>query len=293
MFKIYHILILLFAFLVIASCKEESNPITGDNDLFVYPLEIGNKWEYNRHFATFNFRSVDSLDYPRYDDSVHYYSKIVIEIVRKETIQNNIETFVMRSVETGSAMQSLWSEHYYRNNNDGLYLYGYQLYAGGGNGLPKRSNSNRIIFNGVVFNSVSEITQSLDLVLPKVYSVYSDSINYENPPLKVISYPLNIDKEWRFRPPNQPFAISKRVIGKELVEYKAQQIQCYKVEWLYDINGDQEWDENISVTDFIADKGLIKRTIFVKDLIRTTAESPDANGYFDSAEEIILTNTNL
>ena len=293
MFRASYIVFVLSLLISLISCSDDDNPIVRDEDQFIYPLEIGNTWEYDSHFATFNYRTIDSLDYPRYDDSVHYYSKIKVEIVKAEKVYDDIETFVIRSVESGSTMQNLWSEHYYRNNADGLYLYGYKLYGTGGNGLPKRSNSEKIIFNGKVFDSVTEIVRSLDMILPKTYSVTSDSIQYENPPLKIINYPLETSNVWIFRPPNKPFAISKKLIGNESIDYNSQKIQCYKIEWLYDINGDNEWDENISVVDFVSDKGLMKRTILMKDLAIMTSESPDVNGYFDSAEEITLTNTNL
>ena len=280
--------------LLLFSCNKDDNPIAEKgNDLFIYPLKVGNSWGYNRHFATFNYRPLDSLDYPRYDDSVHYYSKIAVEVVRKETILNSVETFVIRSIETSLSTQSFWSEHYYKNQSDGLYLYAYNMYGSGGNGLPKLAGINKVVLNGKEFNSVSEVFQSLDIILPKTYSVYSDSINYEDPPKKIINYPLETNVIWIFRPPNQPFAFSKRLLGEEPIDYDSQKIQCYKVEWLYDIDGNNEWDENISVIDFISDKGLMKRKLFVKDLVITTSESPDGNGYFDSAEEITLTNTNL
>ncbi len=294
MLKTNHILIILFLLLLIISCKEDDNPITTDEDQFLYPMEVGNKWEYDRHFAMFNFRPIDSLDYPRYDDSIHYYSKIVVEVVREETILDTVEAFVFQSSESSSlSIQNFWSEHYYANRKDGLFLYGYKLTGGGVNGLPKITNSEKIVFKGKEFNSVDEIIQTLDLILPKVYNIYSDSIYYEDPPIKVLKYPFETANEWIYRPPNQPFAISKRVLGKENMELFSRTFVCSKIEWLYDLDSNDEWDEEISVIDFVADEGLIKRTFFVKDLVITTVASPDSNGYFDSSEEIILTNTNL
>jgi len=293
MIKTDHILTILFVILLIVSCKEDENPITTDEDQFIYPMEVGNTWEYDRHVATFNYRSIDSVDYPRYDDSIHYYSKINAKVVKKETILDTVEAFVIQSLETEISMRSFWSEHYYRNQTDGLYLYAYNMDGGGANGLPKLSNSEKIIFKGKEFNSIAEITQTLDLILPKAYRIYSDSINYNNPPLRVLAYPIVNSGEWIFRQSNEPFAINKRVLGKENITLLSRVFSCHKIEWLYDINNDNKWDEDMSVVDFYAVEGLIVRTMFLKDLVITTAESPDGNGYFDWSEEIILTNTNL
>ena len=111
--------------------------------------------------------------------------------------------------------------------------------------------------------------------------------------LKNLEYPIKTSNEWIIRESNKPFAINKRVLGKESISLPSRIFSCYKIEWLYDIDNNNEWDENISVVDFISDEGLIKREMFLKDLVITTAESPDGNGYFDWSEEIILKNTNL
>jgi len=293
MLKINHSIILFFLVLLITSCKKDTNPIIPNSDTFLYPLEVGNKWEYDRHFATFNYRKKDSIDYPRYDDSIHYYSKIVVEVVGKKTILDSIKASIIQSFETSSSMRSFWSEQYYCNQDNGLFLHGHRFNIGGGNGLPKLINSEKIIFKGKEFNSIDEIIQSLDFILPKAYSICSDSIIYNNPPLMVLAYPIINSGEWIFRQSNEPFAINKRVLGKENITLLSRVFLCHKIEWLYDLNNDNKWDEDISVVDFYADEGLIKRTFFVKDLVITTIASPDSNGYFDSSEEIILTNTNL
>lgn len=293
MLKINYIFTLLFILLLIASCKKGTNPIIPVSNTFLYPLEVGNKWEYDRHIATYNYRSKDSINYPRYDDSVHYHSKINVEVVREEIILDSIETFIVKSLETETSMQSFWSEHYYKNEADGLLLVAYSNYGGGANGLPKQINSQKIIFKGIEFNSISEITQTLDHILPRTYNVSTDSILYEIPAIKILEYPLSIYNEWIFRLANNPFGINKRVLGKESISLSSQIFSCYKIKWLYDLDNNNKWDEDISVIDFIADEGLIKRVMIVKNLAITTAVSPDGNGYFDWSEEIKLANTNL
>jgi len=293
MLKTNRRLILLFLILLITSCKKNVNSISLDNDQFLYPLEVGNSWEYDRQFSTFNYRSIDSLNYPRYDDSIHYYSKITVEVVRKETILDSVETSVIQSLETSSSMETFGGEKYYKNQTEGLYTYAYNMYGVGGNGLPKRSNSEKIIFKGREFNSVYEIIQSLDLISPNLYKISSDSIHYENPPVKILEYPLEISNEWIMRPAGYQITISKRMVGKEIIRLSSRVFLCNKIEWLYDLDKNNQWDVDISVIDFIADEGLIKRTMLIKDLVISTAESPKGNGYCDWSEKIMLTNTNL
>jgi len=288
-----HTLIILFILLFIYSCKKSTNPITPDLGTFIYPLEVGNRWEYDRQVSTFNYRSKDSLNYPRYDDSLNYHSEIVVEIMREKTILDTIKTFVIQTGETDTLLREFWGEHYYKNQSDGLFLYAYNAYGGGSNGLPKFSNSEKIIFNGIAFNSFADITRTLDLMLPKIFTLNSDSLIYNDPPIKNLEYPIKTSNEWIIRESNKPFAINKRVLRKESISLPSRIFSCYKIEWLYDIDNNNEWDENISVVDFISDEGLIKREMFLKDLVITTAESPDGNGYFDWSEEIILKNTNL
>jgi len=203
--------------------KNSTNPIIPDLGTFSYPLEVGNRGEYDRHFATFNYRSMDSLSYPRYDDSVNYYSKITVEVVREETI--------LDSIETSPSTRSFWSEKYYRNETGGLYLYATNKYGIGENGLPKQNNSEKIIFKGIEFNSIAEITQSLELEFPKTYKIFSDSIRYENPPINILKYPLEFAGEWVYRLRKQPFSINKRLLEKVVIEANTQKkFLCYKIE---------------------------------------------------------------
>ena len=159
--------------------------------------------------------------------------------------------------------------------------------------MPKLSISEKIIFKGREFDSVYEIIQSLDLISPKLYKIYSDSIHYENPPVKILEYPLETSNEWIFRPASYGITISKRMVGKEIIRLSSRVFLCNKIEWLYDLDRNNQWDEDISVIDFIADEGLIKRTMFIKDAVISTTEFPEGSGYADGFEEIMLTNTNL
>lgn len=171
--------------------KKSTNPITPDLGAYSYPLEVGNRCENDLHFATFNYRSMDSLSYPRYDDRVNYFSKVTVEVVREETI--------LDSIETSPSTKSFWSEKYYRSGTDGLYLYATNKYGSGGNGLPKQNNSEKIIFKGMEFNVIAEITQSFELELPKTYKIFSDSNRHENPPINILKYPLEYAGEWVYR----------------------------------------------------------------------------------------------
>ncbi len=78
---------------------------------------------------------------------------------KPQTYIDSIETFIVKSLETETSMQRFWSEHYYKNDADGLFLVAYSNYGGGANGLPKQINSKKIIFKGIEFNSITETEQ--------------------------------------------------------------------------------------------------------------------------------------
>ena len=68
---------------------------------------------------------------------------------------------------------------------------------------------------------------------------------------------------------------------------------CFKVQWLIDLNGNGAFDDNVELHDFIADQGLIRRSILMRDLVITSEDSPDSFGLYDFREDLRLTSVTL
>ena len=156
----------------------------------------------------------------------------------------------------------------------------------------KPSNKGRIYFKGRYFNSVREITAFLENAII-TEKVTSDSLEYENPPVRSLKYPIEIGSQWIYRNENNPWRIDKKVSDMEKVQVQAGIYTCYKILWLFDIDNNGEWDDDIVFFDYICSKGLIKRYISYKDLIWTGENSPEPLGTFDSSEEYLLTGVHL
>ena len=127
---------LLLSFLF---CFIRDNPVGPNENNFIYPIEIGYKWEYSKELSPINFRP-DTLDIHSYLDTTST-ATIILEILREETIFDSIQTYVFHEVLTVGNDQ-FESEKYYNNLDDGLYYYAYR---GGGYMTPKSNSRGKIL----------------------------------------------------------------------------------------------------------------------------------------------------
>jgi len=279
---IYYALVLIsfFSFLV---CEKNKNPLSPEPDQFIYPIKIGNQWEYNRIFFFFNRRP----DFIMTQDTI--FSLVVMEITREKILNNSIKTYLF--LEAINEMGSVFTgESYYTNQKDGLYRYAYR-YKSTSLVIPKTNLKNKILFKGRYFNNVSDITYFLTKMINS-YNLISDSIIYETPPLLAIKYPLAINSQWTYRVVEQRWYIDKKIITKEIVQVPAGKFDCYKIQWLYDFDNNSQWDDDIIFYDYICNKGLIKRSMIFKDCVATN-ETGDSLGLFDVKDESVLVKLKL
>jgi hypothetical protein len=272
--------------MMIANCDKNKNPFKPDKNEFIYPIKIGYLWEYSKTYTAFHFRPDTIAGHLKTDTSVA--SVAVIKILRKETIHDSVGAYVFQETENQAGQISI-DYSYYLNHNTGLYFYAYH---GGGYFLPKNSHRKRILFKGKYFNSIRDLTSYIILAVPDNYSL-EDSLIYENPPLQCLKYPMKMDNQWTFRFPGNPWHIDKRIIGHEKLEVPAGKFDCFKIQWLYDIDGNNIWDDDIVLYDYICNKGLIKRSILIKNEIWTGEQGLDPVGLMDSKIEILLTKSNF
>lgn len=263
---------------LIAACSED-NPVGPLQNDFAFPLEVGNKWQYNRIFTQFNIRSQNPN--PSFSDTT-LLGSATLEIVRKDTLRDSLETFVV--AETGvNAGRTFESENYYNNTKDGLFFY---AYSGAGLIIPKSTAQKRFLYKGRHFSSIAEISRFLQQVVTTAAS--TDSLIFEEPPLKSLQYPLRVDLEWVYRKAGAPFGIRKKVVGTENVKTPAGEFNCVKIQWLIDVVNDVEF------FDFISSEGLIERSITVHDVQVVDEQNPDGIGVIiDTRDESVLSDLDL
>lgn len=277
--------LLIFAIILITSCDKD--PIGPKGTGFIYPLKVGNQWEYDRTFSTFNFRPDSSNNNPYIDTTIT--SSVIIKIIKKEPAPDSINIFVFQGILKENNIWLYYNSNY-ANLDSGLYFY-----ANGGAGfvIPKATPSSRIIFKGRYFNNIREITSYITNAIPKNY-ILTDSSIYENPPpLQSLKYPLKIGSQWTFRYSGNPWNIDKKNLNYERVKVPAGSFTCLKIQWLFDINQDSTWDDDIIFYDYVSEKGLIKRSILYKDIIATGEQQPEPLGLIDAKDESILTKLTL
>jgi hypothetical protein len=287
-FKFFLLLIVSTAIYI--SCSDSSNPGFANpmNDDFIYPLKVGNKWNYQKEWSRYNFRPDSSSPGVIMNDTT-FFSTIEVSITRIDTIADTLETFVLYASEQMDN-QTFTSGYNYNNTDDGLFIYAYR---GGTSSLvyPKKQANLKYKYGEYGSLISNEIPSFLIDPIFQLYELSADSIGIENPPVKTLSYPFKINNEWTYR--NTFLRINKKVVSKEIVNISAGQYECYKVQWLYDFSNSGEWSENIQIFDYISSIGLIKRIFLFKDVTISTTSNPNGFGLMDGKEEMILTGINF
>jgi len=280
--------ILLIYSLSFFSCFEGDDNYEG----FIYPLSIGNTWDYTRNWNTYSY-SDTACDPHQYEDTSTYSSDISVTVTQKVLLKNSFETFEVVGVENSfTGVNTV--KHYYKNNNDGLYMYAYACMLGGPVILPKKQSGNSIVFKGLKFNDFRQLSDFVQQSIPHL-SILSDSICYEEPPLKALQYPIEIGDQWTYRDENDPLHIDmdRKVIDRKDVELSIGTFECYEIKYIYDMDHDGEWDDDIWISDLISKKGLIQRTITILGIRNTTASGDSTDRYFDSIDTYTLNDLNV
>ena len=153
----------------------------------------------------------------------------------------------------------------YRNNtSDGMYTYASQF---GTNGPPKVAlrKGTYLLFKGMKFSSIGELLDwvhsRIDMTKNVNRLVLSDSINYENPLVRDLAYPLEVGRRWVHRATSggDPWKMEKEVVSIEWVTTPAITADCFKIRWYWDIDDDGVWDTDIVAYDYLAAIGVFKR----------------------------------
>ena len=263
------------------NCGQVKNPLGFDFFEYTYPMKIGNQWEYDRGFYLFNIRPDSIKSLLPITDTLRSYSSITIP--KQEILKDSLLTYQLIEDFTEDS-RTITSESYYLHRMDGLYLCAYK---GVGLTLPKSGKAYKIIFKGLSFNKIHEITDYLINLRNNAY-YNADSLYYENPPLQTLKYPLKTGLQWTIRESGEPWLVEKKVISEERIKVPAGRYDCIKIQYLIDLDGDNKWDEDIILFDYIGKDGLIKRSGLFKDLIAID-EFGMTIGIYDVKDESNLT----
>ena len=276
--KIFFLAIFIFFFTALISCKKDS-----DTASFTFPLQTGNYWEYIR-IIKFTEPGSDSLSsfIPLCDTA-----SVTMQITAQRTFADTARTYEFVAVlyNDNSHYQSTT---FYHPRKNGLYRYAYK--NAGAPVFPKQNQAISIRFRGKAYNSVSSLFRVLECQSPFA-KTGRDSLIIEIPAPRVYKYPFKTGEQWTFIDKDD-IRIAKQVSGKEKLELDCGTFSCYTVDWFYDFDNDGTWDEDITLTDYVNNKGLIYRKLAVYGIVFTDIHGEEL-GSKDFYETYTLTAFNL
>jgi hypothetical protein len=265
-------------------CEKDTNPFGAGGDGFRYPVRIGNAWKYARTLIQVYRIRPDST----VSDSLPLDS-IEVRVAREALIGGSLRTFEF--VETVRGPWGISADQtYYSQDENGLFLHAYR---NPGVMVPKSGPRRRVTFKGRSFGSVREAAAWIagrgTGRIPDL-----DSLIVESPPKTCLLYPLRIGSQWTYRSAESaPWRMDKRVTGRGDVRVPAGNYDCFRIRWLQDVDGNGTWDEDVVFYDDIGAKGLVRRSILVRDMWMTDPENPAASVTFDFQEEDRLVDLNF
>jgi hypothetical protein len=249
-----------------ASGRVISSPIwsfTTSSD-FVFPLAIGNSWSYSRKFYS-HICEPDSLPDP-YKDTVFGTSTTLVQSF--DTLLDSVEAYHLHTVWSDDFGGSEYNN--YRNNTqDGLYEYAYGPRGGVWPPRVTSSNGTFLEFMGMRFRDLRELRDVLYSNMNGAIAGRLDSIRYEDPPIQLLAYPLQIGQRWIYRGQVEgtDFHIEKEVLSLENILSPAGEFECFKIRWFWDIDNDGQWDNDIDGYDYVSPVGVIRREFLFYDVI--------------------------
>lgn len=252
-----------------AGCNSsvDPGPVNG------YPAIQGNTWNYNAFASLTNFRPLQTGASFR-DTSIMWRS--IVRAEGSDTLLDSIATLKFTTRDTGAANSS--GVQHYIVHGDTLLLFAYYNPS---LALPKQGSGLRYTVAGRQFPSLEALMQTMSDGM-----VGSDTLWVELNPPPVLIFPLTVGREWQYR--HTPFIINKKIAGTENVSTALGDIACYKIQWTWDINADGKPDSLLTGTDYVNNKGLIKRTFILNNVTISMAESPDPIGTVDLKNEWVV-----
>jgi hypothetical protein len=222
-----------------------------------FPLIVGDSWTYAERYLATNFDPPEA-------ESLFADTTIgagTTTISGLDTLSDSIETYVFRTA-WNRGLENGEFDAYRNNASDGLFTYAVsdnRIWVGPPKVAARRSMG--FLFRGRRFASLDELSRAF---IPAAYMAPAkgaDTLLYENPPVRDLAYPLWVGRQWAYRVavPGQSIAIDHRVVGIETVTVPAGVFTCVKIGWLWDLDSDGSWDDDIEGYDYLFAGGLAKR----------------------------------
>ena len=269
--------VIVLSVISIIGCENDTNKPNSD---FVYPLMVGNNWEYDKTY-TFDY---DELATSNGLVDTTLTSTAFVNIIANEVIFDSIDVYNFSTLLNDNG-NIITGNEYYNNNDNCLFSYGYT------NPLmftPKAiENFAFFIFDDKKFNNVKEIVDYIEKGIIGNEHSKDDSIYYD--PVKSLEYPLNEDSHWIYRTSNNPWRIDKEIVGWNEIDVPAGRFNCWIVKWTFP---ESSWNDDIDYNDFISEQGLIKRIIEFRDL-DCIDENGNFIGHINIIEETYLTDFHI
>lgn len=269
--NVWLLLIMILAVICIIGCESDNDKPNMD---FVYPLTVGNIWEYE---ATFTLDYDSLATYNGLNDTILYHTESV-EIIANEVIFDSLEAYNFASIMNQNGY-IYTGNRYYNNNDDGLFCYAHTNVS---SISPKTNNNNIYIkFDNKIFNNVREIFDYI--VNGEIIEQFSkdDSIEYDLE--KTLEYPLEEDNQWICR--TYDLRTDKTIIGWEEIDIPVGEFNCWKIQYSYP---ELNWNDDVKVYDFVSKDGLVKRFSEVKNQ-ECIDEDGNFLGYLITTSEMYLT----
>lgn len=249
--------LILLVFIAMLSCDDKEKDIVPN--VSSYPMNIGTEWIYDRQLIMKKYESETSnkiMDI----DTMNFTDKVWID---KDTTLN--DTMTVKIFKTQENDNNWTSNQYKFIDNEGLKNYAYSNLGG-----------------AHVFAKKSSYLKSLVRFGERT----SEGIIFETTPTLDVKLPLDRNSAWTYRNSSETrrLQIDKNVIGIESINLIGQNFDCYKIEWKY-LN--DPGYEGIKITDWISEKGLIKR-ITIHDRVTFTNEFGEPSYFGQFIETITI-----
>lgn len=269
---------------LLISCADNSitnNPLGGNNETnFTYPVKLNTFWYYvTRNFLT-NLRGDSVYAYFSTDTIVGFGGAKFI----KDTIINSDTLHELSNYHSDTASgHNHTTLEFYKQSDSGLIRIAY--YSDGANFGPYRLADNSLLYsiNGKHFRSLNDILSYYNHDYQSI-----DTLYFDDPPLRVLKYPLSQNNEWEFVSYSGNPRITKKYIDYETVNLTFGSFYCIKVKrnWYYNSTTP---DPKFNSIDYFSKDGMVKRDFIIKDVL-VQNQNLDTIGIFDVKDEAELLN---
>jgi hypothetical protein len=235
-------LIVLPLLLTFTSCElleQDGNVISEPNHYIqTYPLAIENEWVYERY----RIGEIFNAEKQEYTIDTAKITTVVTRVEKDTILDGNIHVKKLTTYESESQLHDVT---YVAIVDNKLITYAYAGYGNGIFAFAKTGSSNNLFLLPFTYQPPSG----------KAYKE-QNSIYFLDPPVINLKFPIKVGQQWIFQSLHDE-VIHKKVKTKEKLETKAGIFTCAQLTYHADFIDPEDFE----TIDYVANEGLIKRTI--------------------------------